>query len=116
MEPARSASKCPGGDCSFVRGVGSVGHSLALRAGSRFEVSQFSILNSQFYWLLISSVLLLASRSPGQVLNETLQGSTTGARSGGTFVAGGWRVDNEYDCIYWHVPTLSHGAYEFNLI
>ena len=36
-------------------------------------------------------------------------------RYGGTFVADGWRVDNEYDSIYWHVPTLGHGAYEFNI-
>ena len=62
------------------------------------------------YWLLFG-FLFLVSTSPGQVLTDTLQGSTSGTRSGGTFVAGGWRVDNEYDSIFWHVPTLAHGAF-----
>jgi hypothetical protein len=49
------------------------------------------------------------------VLDDDLQGATTGTRIGGTFVAGGWRVDNQYDAIYWHIPTVTEGAAEFDV-
>jgi hypothetical protein len=51
----------------------------------------------------------------GLVLDDPLQGSTTGTRSGGVFVAGGWKVTGAYDCIYWHVPTTSKGAVEWDV-
>ncbi len=65
--------------------------------------------------VLLVAVLALGLPAHAQLLNDTLQGSTTGTRSGGTFVTGGWRVDNQYDSIYWHVPTFPHGAFEFNV-
>ena len=34
------------------------------------------------------------------VLDEPLQGSTTGTRVGGAFVAGGWQVTGQTDTIY----------------
>jgi hypothetical protein len=37
----------------------------------------------------------------GLVLNDPLQGSTKGTRSGGVFVPGGWKVTGAFDCIYW---------------
>ncbi len=49
------------------------------------------------------------------VLNDPLQGSTTGIRSGGQFVTGGWKVTNTNDYIIWHVPTLTTGAVEFDV-
>jgi hypothetical protein len=49
------------------------------------------------------------------VLDEPLQGSTTGTRAGGAFVAGGWQVTGKDDAIYWHVPTIANGAVEFDL-
>jgi len=49
------------------------------------------------------------------VLEEALQGATTGTRSGGAFVAGGWQVTGKDDTIYWHVPTIAHGAAEFDV-
>jgi hypothetical protein len=49
------------------------------------------------------------------VLDDPLQGSTTGTRSGGAFVAGGWQVNTKDDTIYWHVPTITNGAAEFDV-
>ena len=49
------------------------------------------------------------------VLDDALQGSTTGTRSGGKFVAGGWQVTGKNDTIYWHVPTITRGAAEFDV-
>jgi hypothetical protein len=49
------------------------------------------------------------------VLDDPLQGSTTGTRSGGSFVAGGWQVTGQTDTIYWHVPTVTNGAAEFDV-
>src|SRR5436309_357339 len=51
----------------------------------------------------------------GLVLDDPLQGSTTGTRSGGVFVTGGWQVTNKNDTIYWHVPTITNGAAEFDV-
>ena len=49
------------------------------------------------------------------VLDDSLRGSTSGARSGGSFGSDGWRVTNKNDFILWHIPTLSHGAVEFSV-
>jgi Big-like domain-containing protein len=50
------------------------------------------------------------------VLDDPLQGSTIGtARVGGAFVAGGWQVTGQTDTIYWHVPTVTNGAAEFDV-
>jgi len=49
------------------------------------------------------------------VLDDALQGFTTGARSGGVFVTGGWQVTGKNDTIYWHVPTITKGAAEFDV-
>ena len=60
----------------------------------------------------------LAGAQAGQsalVLDDALQGSTIGTRSGGAFVTGGWQVTGKNDTIYWHVPTLTKGAVEFDV-
>ena len=49
------------------------------------------------------------------VLDDPLQNSTTGTRAGGTFVTGGWQVGTATDSIYWHVPTITNGAAEFDV-
>ncbi len=50
------------------------------------------------------------------ILSDPLQGSTSGTRSGGSFVGGGWRVDNQYDSIYWHVAHTDHGSFEYDVL
>lgn len=48
------------------------------------------------------------------VLEDPLIGSTSGTRVGGSFTQEGWRVDGQYDSIYWHLPyTIQKGAVEF---
>src|SRR5687767_645364 len=51
----------------------------------------------------------------GQVLNDSLNGSTIGTRAGGTFTGGGWRVDGQYDSIYWHTGTYNKGSFEYSV-
>jgi hypothetical protein len=69
--------------------------------------------------LLILGACLLAWSAPIQgqslILDDPLQGSTSGTREGGTFVPGGWKVVGKNDCIYWHIPTILHGAAEFDV-
>lgn len=65
--------------------------------------------------VVIAGLACIPSAS-GQVFTDSLNGSTTGTRSGGTFTGGGWRVDNQYDSIYWHTGTYAHGAFEYNAI
>ncbi|MEX2170092.1 MAG: hypothetical protein WD851_12345 [Pirellulales bacterium] len=66
-------------------------------------------------------ILLLAvsftSNAPAQelILEDLLQGSSIGTRSGGSFVSGGWQVTNQYDAIYWHIPALTTGAAEWDI-
>ena len=60
----------------------------------------------------LSALLAPLLADAGLVLDDPLQGSTMGTRSGGVFVAGGWKVTGAFDCIYWHVPTLARGAVE----
>lgn len=49
------------------------------------------------------------------VLDDSLRGSTSGARNGGAFQADGWRVTHKNDSILWHLPTISQGAVEFSV-
>ncbi|MBN2270828.1 MAG: hypothetical protein JXN61_09455, partial [Sedimentisphaerales bacterium] len=53
--------------------------------------------------------------SAALVLDDPLQGGTLGTRAGGAFVAGGWQVTTKDDTIYWHVPTITNGAAEFDV-
>ena len=61
---------------------------------------------------LISSAI---AAEAALVLDDPLQGSTTGTRSGGAFVTGGWQVNTKNDTIYWHVATITNGAAEFDV-
>ena len=70
--------------------------------------------------ILVSGTLAYALAGPqtghgAPVLEDALQGSTNGTRSGGRFVAGGWQVTGKNDTIYWHVPTIARGAAEFDV-
>ncbi len=65
--------------------------------------------------VVVLTLAVAATATAQLVLDDPLQGSTTGTRSGGAFVAGGWKVTNTNDYIYWHVPTISEGAVEFDL-
>src|SRR6185436_12189823 len=49
------------------------------------------------------------------VLDDPLQGTTSGIREGGAFVSGGWKVTGKNDTIYWHVATITNGAVEFDV-
>ena len=68
-----------------------------------------------FSAILIVVCAVTASSGAVLVLDDPLQGSTTGTREGGVFVADGWKVTGQYDGIYWHVPTIPHGAAEFDV-
>jgi hypothetical protein len=64
----------------------------------------------------VALVLALAAHREGHgalVLDDALQGSTTGIRSGDRFVAGGWQIMGKDDSIYLHVPTITRGAVAF---
>src|SRR5688500_10660979 len=67
------------------------------------------------YGLILVCATIVNTARGGIVLSDTLQGSTIGTRSGGSFVAGGWQVTNQYDSIYWHVNNYSKGAFEYNV-
>jgi hypothetical protein len=74
--------------------------------------------NSGAVSVLLAAWLLLCFPPMSQaalVLDDPLQGATLGTRSGGTFVAGGWQVTTKDDMIYWHVPTITSGAAEFDV-
>ena len=50
------------------------------------------------------------------VVDDPLQGSTIGNRSGGSFVAGGWTtLDNNDSIIYSINPAISKGRFEFDV-
>ena len=53
--------------------------------------------------------------SAALVLDDALEGATVGTRSGGAFMTGGWQVTGKDDTIYWHVPTITKGAIEFDV-
>jgi hypothetical protein len=62
----------------------------------------------------IIAILMAAPVAAQLLLDDSLQGSTSGTRSGGTFANGGWQVTGTEDYIYWHLPySVSHGAAEF---
>jgi hypothetical protein len=65
--------------------------------------------------LLFAAACISNARTQELILEDLLQGTSTGARSGGSFVAGGWQVTNQYDAIYWHIPTVTHGAAEWDI-
>ncbi len=60
-------------------------------------------------------VLACSASQADIILNEPLQGFTSGTRQGGAFVTGGWQVTGQMDTIFWHVPTVTHGAVEFDV-
>ncbi len=73
---------------------------------------------TEFVRGLISAIFLafsLLTAHSALVLDDSLQGSTLGTRGGGAFVAGGWQVTGGTDSIYWHVPTVTNGAAEFDV-
>ena len=49
------------------------------------------------------------------ILEDKLQGSTSGTSLGGVFREDGWRVTDQYDSIYWHIPSTSMGAVEWDV-
>src|SRR5688572_17874003 len=63
----------------------------------------------------VLSLLLAAPAGAAVILDEPLQGSTTGTRSGGAFTGGGWKVTGKDDFILWHIPTVTHGAAEWHV-
>ncbi len=74
--------------------------------------------NSPVVSVLLVAGLFLCSPPMSQaalVLDDPLQGATLGTRSGGAFVAGGWQVTTKDDTIYWHVPTITNGAAQFDV-
>jgi hypothetical protein len=67
---------------------------------------------------LITIIALFSVQLPAQtlVLSDPLSGSTLGTKAGGSFAAGGgWQVTGHTNSIYWHIPTLSHGAVEWDM-
>jgi hypothetical protein len=58
---------------------------------------------------------LAARASAAVVLDDPLQGSTSGTRSGGAFAGGGWKVTGKNDFVLWHIPTVKHGAVEWQV-
>lgn len=66
--------------------------------------------------LLIALLLAPSARAQGVlVLDDPLRSATLGTASGGALEAGGWRVTATSDYVYWHIPTLLHGAVEFSV-
>ncbi len=68
--------------------------------------------------VIVFSVLLFSGTPKANgalVLDDPLQGATTGTRAGGTFVTGGWMVTGKDDSIFWHVPTITNGAVEWSV-
>lgn len=49
------------------------------------------------------------------ILEDPLTGSTLGTQNGGSLEADGWHVTATDNSIYWHIPTLRHGAVEFSV-
>src|SRR5688572_1727661 len=58
---------------------------------------------------------LAVAAHAGVILDDPLQGSTSGTRENGQFVTGGWKVTHKDNTIYWHIPTTSTGAYELDV-
>src|SRR5688572_20142423 len=65
--------------------------------------------------LVVITLAAFEARAQTLVVDDSLQGSTTGNRGGGAFVQGGWQVTNKNDFLLWHVGTLREGAIEFSV-
>src|SRR5262245_32220133 len=76
---------------------------------------KFRMLRASVLGILVFPFFLSHSLHAGLVLDDPLQGSTTGIRSGGTFVSGGWQVTSSTDTIYWHLGKITNGAAEFDV-
>ena len=63
---------------------------------------------------LFIAAMVVAPAAAQLLLDDSLQGSTSGTRSGGTFANGGWQVTGTEDWIFWHLPySVTRGAAEF---
>jgi hypothetical protein len=98
-----------------------VSRGLAVRPGSttaarrRARFRRFSKTVAVFSGALFYALAGTQAGHCALVLDDALLGSTTGTRSGGAFVAGGWQVTGKTDTICWHVPTITRGAAEFDV-
>ena len=70
------------------------------------------------HWAVIAGIVTMSAGvvQAVVVLNDPLQASTSGTRSGGSFVAGGWQVTAQYDAIYWHVGTYAKGSFQYDVV
>src|SRR5687768_12917160 len=75
--------------------------------------SRCRFLAALFSMLVVVSIAKQARAA--LLLDDPLQGSTTGTRENGSFVAGGWKITHKNDTIYWHLATTSKGAYEYDV-
>ena len=65
---------------------------------------------------LLAACLLATGASAVLLLDDSLQGSTSGTRIGGQFANGGFQITGQYDAIYWHLPyPVYKGTAEFYL-
>lgn len=66
---------------------------------------------------LFVALLTTVAAAQGELINDSLRGSSSGTVSGGSFGPNGWTVVNKNDYIYWHVPddTMDFGAVEFSV-
>ncbi len=88
-------------------------HDARMRA---FRLWVISALRSSIVTLGLLILLIAAPADAAVVvLNDPLLGSTLGTMSGGTFLSDGWMVNQKYDSIYWHIPTISYGAAEWSI-
>ena len=63
---------------------------------------------------LLAVCMLATSSSAVLLLDDSLQGSTSGTRIGGQFSNGGFQITGQYDAIYWHLPyPVYKGRAEF---
>src|ERR1051325_9724459 len=65
---------------------------------------------------LLSLCLAATNASAALLLDDPMQGSTSGTRINGTFANGGFQITGQYDSIYWHLPyPVYKGTAEFYL-
>ena len=81
------------------------------RKPSRYQVCSPGIILCGIF------VAILAATSTAQelMLNDPMLNSASGVVNGGTFVGNGWRVDDQFDSIIWHIPSISYGAVEWDI-
>src|SRR5262245_27062276 len=77
---------------------------------SKFPILCASVLSGFAFWFSVSPRTHAAL-----LLDDSLQGTTSGTMSGGALVSGGWKVITKDDCIFWHVATITNGAAEFDV-